>query len=81
MIEIPSIGTPTINIGERQHGRLKSNSVINSNFDEKEITKSIKLGLSAYFVNKIKINNNNPYFKKNSIDLAMSYLKIISKRI
>lgn len=81
LIEIPSIGTPTINIGERQHGRLKSNSVINSNFDEKEITKSIKLGLSAYFVNKIKINNNNPYFKKNSIDLAMSYLKIISKRI
>jgi len=39
--EAPHYGVPAINIGTRQHNRVKSNLVINREFDEREMLESI----------------------------------------
>lgn len=43
IIEAPSLGTPTINIGERQKGRLMANSVINCSPTKNDIVKAIEI--------------------------------------
>jgi len=47
IIESASFGKPTINIGNRQAGRMKGNNVIDSSI--KDLNKSIKLALSLNF--------------------------------
>lgn len=42
IIEAPSLGTPTVNIGERQKGRLMADSVINCRPETKEIVNAIE---------------------------------------
>jgi GDP/UDP-N,N'-diacetylbacillosamine 2-epimerase (hydrolysing) len=65
LIEAPSIKIPTINIGDRQKGRLKANSVIDSKPMESLITKSIKKIHSKKFRKNLKYTRN-PYEYKNS---------------
>lgn len=60
LIEAPSFGIPTINIGDRQKGRLFSDSVIHCSVDQHAITKSIDLALSNEFHEKAK-KTKNPY--------------------
>lgn len=60
IIEVPSFGIPTVNIGDRQNGRLKARSVIDSNPDKKSITNSISKALYGEFAEKCK-NISNPY--------------------
>lgn len=43
IIEAPSLGTPTVNIGERQKGRLMAESVINCKPEEKDIVRAINI--------------------------------------
>ena len=54
IIEAPSFKTYTIDIGDRQKGRVRSKSVINVNSNVKEIIKAI---------NKVKSNKKNPLTK------------------
>ena len=35
IIEAPTLNTPSINIGQRQHGRLRSNSVFDCNYSKR----------------------------------------------
>ena len=61
LIEVPSLKKATINIGDRQKGRLLASSVINCNADEKSISKAIKKLYSEdfqkpYHILKIHIN-------------------------
>ena len=65
IIEAPSFGVPTVNIGNRQKGRERANSIINCITSKNAIFKAISLALS------FKINSNakkfkNPYYKKNT---------------
>lgn len=60
IIEAPSFNVPTINIGNRQKGRLQSKTVINCNVNKNEIIKAIKRGLSNSFIEQIKYEKN-PY--------------------
>lgn len=46
IIETPTFGVPTVNIGDRQRGRLQSESVINCGTGKEEICKAIKIVLS-----------------------------------
>ena len=46
IIETPAFHTPTVNIGDRQKGRLKSESIINCNPDADSIVKAIKVVMS-----------------------------------
>jgi GDP/UDP-N,N'-diacetylbacillosamine 2-epimerase (hydrolysing) len=60
IVEAPSFKIPTINIGDRQLGRIQADSVINCNAIEKEIISAIEYSLSREF--KIKLKDvKNPY--------------------
>lgn len=60
IIEAPSFNIPTINIGDRQKGRLQAKTVINCNPIKSDIIKAIKRGLSKEFKDKIS-KIENPY--------------------
>lgn len=60
IIEAPSFKTPTINIGNRQQGRLKPISVIDSKASVNEISDAIKKGLSLAWKSTLK-KFSNPY--------------------
>ena len=60
IIEAPSFNIPTINIGNRQKGRILANSIINCSLNSNEIKKSIILAFSEKF-NRSIINTKNPY--------------------
>ena len=68
LIEAPSLGIYTINIGARQDGRVKGNSVIDVKCESGEIAKVVG--------KVIEINDSvkpvNPYYKKDS---ALNYYK------
>ena len=60
IIEAPTLKKPTVNIGDRQEGRIKAGSIINSNANKLSIIKNINQALSNEFKKKIgKIKN--PY--------------------
>lgn len=42
IIEAPALGTPTVNIGDRQKGRLMADTVINCEADRKSIAKAME---------------------------------------
>ena len=49
LIEAPAIGVPAINIGDRQKGRLRSQSVINCTENKNKIIQAIKTALQPGF--------------------------------
>lgn len=49
IIEAPAVGTPTVNIGVRQQGRLRAPSVIDCAEDASAIQRAIEAGLSPAF--------------------------------
>lgn len=77
LIEVPSFKKPTINIGDRQRGRVFGPSVINCKPNKNEITKSITYALSDTF-KKILLKSVNPYGEKNSSIEIVKILKKIS---
>ena len=66
IIETPSFKIGSINLGNRQKGRIASKSVINCNFETKEIQKKILELTSKKFILKIK-KYQNPYQSKKNI--------------
>lgn len=60
LIEVPSFHIPTINIGDRQRGRVCAESVIHCGNSADEIEKAFGLALSDEFRRKL-INVDNPY--------------------
>lgn len=60
IVEAPALGVTTINIGERQKGRLQANTIINVNVDEEEIYNAILMTQKEYL--KIPLEGiKNPY--------------------
>ncbi len=81
IIEAPSLGIPTINIGKRQNGRVQAASVIQAKGTKKSILDSIKLGLEKEFIKKAKLKKN-PYGKgKSALKIAYTLNKIDYKNI
>lgn len=60
LIEAPALGTPTVNIGARQRGRLLAESVINSDETASGITAAIHRALSDNFQNSLS-GVSSPY--------------------
>ena len=79
ILEAPSLKTPTINIGNRQNGRIKAKSVIDCNYSSLGIQKAIKKALSKKFQKKIK-NIKNPYYQKNTSTKIMSIIEQVLKK-
>lgn len=77
IIEAPSLGIYSINIGNRQAGRVKGNSVIDTECNQKEIAGSMEKVLKEYKI----IKPQNPYYKENTANLYFEKTKEILKRI
>lgn len=60
IIEAPSFNVPTVNIGDRQKGRLQADSIVNCKPTSEDIEKSIQLVLTDKFKEKIR-SVINPY--------------------
>jgi len=74
IIEAPSFGIPTINIGDRQKGRLMAKSIINCAPQAKQICNAIKKAFSPKFVKFCK-TVNNPYGKGNAAEKIYRVIK------
>ncbi len=60
IIEVPSLHVPTVNIGDRQKGRLMADSVINCKPTTKDIADALRYALSEEGKNKADATHN-PY--------------------
>ncbi|EBS6881843.1 UDP-N-acetylglucosamine 2-epimerase (hydrolyzing) [Salmonella enterica] len=74
LIEIPSLKIPTINIGDRQKGRVRGKSVIDVPINSQDIIKAIKLTYDSSFLDELK-HFHNPYVKEKSLDTCISLIK------
>lgn len=72
--EAPFAKIATINIGNRQKGRIQANSIINCKADQKEITNAFNIIKSDEFRKKVKATIN-PYGKGNTSKQIISVLK------
>ena len=74
IIEVPSFNKPTINIGSRQEGRVRSKSVIDVSYHVDDIKKTIEEVYSEDYRKKIK-KNYNVFFKKNTSKNIINIIK------
>jgi GDP/UDP-N,N'-diacetylbacillosamine 2-epimerase (hydrolysing) len=73
IVEAPSFKVPTVNIGDRQKGRVQTRSVINCSPTKVAIIKALKQALSPEFRQSIQ-DMTNPYERENT---ARNIKKII----
>lgn len=74
IIEVPALGIPTINIGDRQKGRLQANSILNCEPEKEAIIRQIKMARREEFKNNINIDQN-PYKGKDTSKLIIKTIK------
>ena len=70
----PCFGIPTVNIGDRQKGRLQASSIIDCVPEAEEIKKSIEKALSPQF-KEIARKTHNPYGDGNTSEEIISTIK------
>lgn len=75
--EAPYFKKPTINIGDRQKGRIKVKSIINVKMNTREITEAIKMTEKLSFKKKIK-NVSSPYGKGGAGKKIVKILKKVN---
>jgi GDP/UDP-N,N'-diacetylbacillosamine 2-epimerase (hydrolysing) len=74
LIEAPSFGVPTINIGDRQRGRIQSTSVINCDPTREEINRAITLARTREY-KEAASKTVNPYGDGSTSDKVVEVLK------
>jgi len=74
IIEAPSFGVPTINIGDRQRGRLQASSIINCKPTAGDILEAIQLSQTEEFI-KNAMNTTNPYGSGNTSESIVETIK------
>ena len=74
LLEVPSFGIPTLNIGDRQKGRIAADSVLNCEATELAIKNGLNIILSDEFIAKAK-NIQNPYEGSNTIEDILNVIK------
>ncbi len=77
ILEMPSFKKATINIGNRQKGRIKASSIINISSDKNEILHAIKKVYSRKFQIKVK-STSNPYGKGGASEKIVQIIKKIN---
>ena len=74
IVEVPSFGIPTLNIGDRQKGRIQADSTYNCLPDRGSVLKGLDKVLSKEF-HELASKAHNPYEKANT---AEEIFKVIS---
>ena len=77
IIEVPSLGIPTLNIGDRQKGRVTCDSIISCYSDKDSIRKGLKKVLSEEMA-EIAKEVHNPYEKENTAQSIFNVIKSYS---
>ncbi|BDS16281.1 UDP-N-acetylglucosamine 2-epimerase [Clostridium perfringens] len=72
IIEAPSLGVYTINIGDRQRGRVHGDSVIDVNCDKDSIVLAMR---KIYELSKTNSTFNNPYYLENTAERYFQHTK------
>ncbi len=72
LYEAPALGVPTVNIGDRQKGRLQASSVVNCETESKAILESIKSVIGKHY-DKV----DHPFGDGHSAEKIMAALKAI----
>ena len=70
IIEVPSFGIPTLDIGDRQKGRIAADSVIHCGYSVEDIKEGLEK-VVAYNAKKI----DNPYYKEGTCDAILKVIK------
>lgn len=76
LLEVPSFKKPTINIGDRQLGRIKADSIIDCEPKEESILQAIEKARSTEFKQKLS-KVVNPYGSSNASEKIIEVLKTI----
>ena len=77
ILEMPYFKKGTVNIGNRQTGRLCAKSVVNTKIDKLKIQEAIKKIISNNFLKNIKTFKNNMHGKPGATDKIIKILKRI----
>ena len=74
IIEVPSCHIPTLNIGDRQKGRIAATSVINCLPVESDIKEKLAIITKSNYIEQLK-NVTNPYDKPNTVQEIVRIIK------
>lgn len=74
IIEVPSFGIPTLDIGNRQKGRIAADSVVHCGTAAKDITEGLNKIFSDNHL-RISRSKKNPYDKEGTINSVYQILK------
>ena len=74
LLEAPTLGVPTVNVGPRQDGRLAARSVISCGPDQEDIEAAITRALSPEFLESLT-GIQNPYGDGGATDRIMALLE------
>ena len=80
IIEVPSFGIPTLDIGDRQKGRIAADSVIHCGYSTDEIKEGLKK-VVVYDAKAIdcsisgSLQGKNPYYKEGTCDAILKVIK------
>lgn len=70
IVEVPSMGIPTVDIGPRQRSRIAADSVIHCSNSENEILQAINTALSPEFAQKAR-HTVNPYRRDDTLSIIV----------
>ena len=77
LAEVPSFRKPTINIGDRQRGRLKAASVIDCPPKSAAVAASIRIALDSAYQQQLQQGFVNPYGEGGASEAIVSKLEAI----
>ena len=75
ILKAPAVGTPSINIGDRQSGRLRATSILDCAVDQAEISTALSLVLEGRFQPDLSIQP--PYGRGGASDRIARILQTI----
>ena len=81
ILEMPSFKKVTINLGDRQHGRLQAESIINLDISSKKITKTIKNFYNDKYSLRLKRTKNIYSIKNTSSKIVQILDKVNFKNL
>lgn len=68
LLEAPSFGKPTLNVGNRQKGRTQGNTVVNCGNDHDSISIGLRRVLNPDFISKVRTEGVNPYSRPATLE-------------
>jgi UDP-N-acetylglucosamine 2-epimerase (non-hydrolysing)/GDP/UDP-N,N'-diacetylbacillosamine 2-epimerase (hydrolysing) len=77
IVEAPSFGLPTVNVGTRQTGREKASNVIETGYDAGEIQAALERALHDVDFREVVDRRKNPYNPHGDADVSGRILDVI----